>query len=106
MPKYADMSPDEFRRTGHEVVDWIADYLTNIRETPVLPDIQPGGLIARLPANGPAQPESIDRILEDFRRLIVPASTHWNHPHFHAYFANLGLRPRHPRRGPRRQRST
>jgi aromatic-L-amino-acid/L-tryptophan decarboxylase len=88
MTHYAEMSPEEFRRSGHEVVDWIADYFANIRDVPVLPDMQPGDLVAKLPGSGPEQPEPIDQILEDFRNLIVPASTHWNHPHFHAYFAN------------------
>jgi len=47
------MSPDEFRASGHQVVDWIADYLRDIRDLPVLPDVQPGALIDRLPASGP-----------------------------------------------------
>jgi len=82
-----DMSPDEFRRAGHAVVDWIAEYLAEIREYPVLPAIQPGDLIRRLPTSGPEKGEPIERLLEDFRALIVPAMTHWNHPRFHAYFS-------------------
>jgi len=83
----SEMSPDEFRASGHQVVDWIADYLRDIRDLPVLPDVQPGALIDRLPASGPEHGESMDAILADFRNLIVPGITHWNHPHFFAYFS-------------------
>lgn len=82
-----DMPPEEFRRAGHEVVDWIADYLANIREYPVLPACKPGELMQALPPSGPERGEDIADILEDFRDLIVPACTHWNHPRFHGYFS-------------------
>lgn len=81
------MSPDEFRRAGHEVVDWIADYLANIREYPVLPFKKPGDLVDALPKSAPDCGEPIGRILADFRERIVPDVTHWNHPRFHAYFS-------------------
>jgi aromatic-L-amino-acid decarboxylase len=83
----ADMPSDEFRRTGHELVDWIADYLANIRDYPVLADLRPGELIDALPQSGPERGESMDAILSDFRNEILPAVTHWNHPRFFAYFA-------------------
>ena len=81
------MSPEEFRAAGHEVVDWIADYLRDIRDLPVLPDVQPGAVTDRLPSTGPEHGESMDTILADFRRLIVPGITHWNHPRFFGYFS-------------------
>jgi aromatic-L-amino-acid/L-tryptophan decarboxylase len=87
------MSPDEFRASGHEIVDWIADYLRDIRDLPVLPDVQPGALIDSLPKTGPEQGESMDAILADFRNLIVPGITHWNHPRFFAYFGITGSTP-------------
>ena len=87
------MTPIEFRRYGYEVVDWIADYLADVGKYPVLPDMQPGDLADKLPPSAPEQPESMDAILEDFRKLIVPALTHWNHPRFHAYFANSSSGP-------------
>jgi aromatic-L-amino-acid decarboxylase len=83
----------EFRRYGHEVVDWIADYLENIRDYPVLAQVKPGELIDRLPAAAPERGESMDTILEDFRQSIVPALTHWNHPRFFGYFAISGSGP-------------
>jgi len=83
----------EFRRYGYQVVDWIADYLDNIREYPVLADVKPGELMDRLPAAAPEQGESMDSVLDDFRRLIIPAVTHWNHPRFLAYFAISASEP-------------
>jgi len=81
------MSPDEFRAAGHEVIDWIAEYLQGVRDFPVLPDVQPGGLTDALPAAAPEKGESMDAILADFRDLIVPGITHWNHPRFFGYFS-------------------
>lgn len=88
-----DMPPAEFRKYGHEVVDWIADYLEEIRQYPVLPECKPGELVDRLPAAAPEQGASMDAILEDFRSLIVPATTHWNHPRFHGYFSSSASGP-------------
>ena len=87
------MDNQEFRRYGYQVVDWIADYLDNIREYPVLADVKPGELMDRLPAAAPEQGESMDSVLDDFRRLIIPAVTHWNHPRFLAYFAISASEP-------------
>ena len=82
------MQPNEFRRHGHAVMDWIADYLENPEQWPVLPGVEPGSLSASLPQSPPERGESMDAVLDDFRKLIVPATTHWNHPAFMAYFAN------------------
>ena len=82
------MQPNEFRRHGHAVVDWIADYLENPEQWPVLPSVRPGDLRSSLPPSPPLRGESMDAVLDDFRKLIVPATTHWNHPAFMAYFAN------------------
>src|SRR5688500_16464506 len=81
------MTPDEFRRSGHEVVDWIANYLESIRDLPVVPSVEPGELTDALPASAPDMGEPVERILADFRQHILPAVTHWNHPRFHAYFS-------------------
>src|SRR6204780_3524875 len=87
------MDNEEFRRYGHQVVDWIGDYLEDIRQYPVLPDMQPGDLMDRLPKHAPDHGEPLDAILEDFQRSIVPALTHWNHPRFFAYFAISASHP-------------
>lgn len=81
------MDAEEFRKYGHEVVDWIADYLADVRDYPVLAQVTPGHLTSELPASGPETGEPMERVLEDFRKLIVPAVTHWNHPRFMAYFS-------------------
>ena len=81
------MSGPEFRRFGHELVDWIADYFDNIDDLPVLAAIEPGDLKAKLPTSPPEQGESMEAIVADVDRLIVPALTHWSHPSFFAYFA-------------------
>ena len=84
----SDMSPAEFRKHGHAVIDWIADYLEKPDKWPVLPDVRPGELRGALPQSPPMRGEPMDAILADFQTLIVPATTHWNHPAFMAYFAN------------------
>ena len=84
---------DDFRRAGHEAVDWIAKYLENTRDYPVLPDVKPGALVDTLPKSAPEQGEPFDAMLRDFDRLIMPAVTHWNHPRFFAYFACTGSTP-------------
>src|SRR5580698_9657397 len=87
------MDNEEFRRYGHQVVDWIGDYLEDIRQYPVLPDVQPGDLVDRLPQHAPDSGEPMDAILEDFQSSIVPALTHWNHPRFYAYFSVSASHP-------------
>jgi aromatic-L-amino-acid decarboxylase len=87
------MTPEEFRRYGHEVVDWVSDYLARPEQYPVLPKRSPGALIDALPAKAPETGEPMDAILEDFKRLIVPATTHWNHPGFMAYFGISASEP-------------
>jgi aromatic-L-amino-acid decarboxylase len=82
-----DLPLDEFRREGHKVVEWIADYLAGNASMPVVPRIVPGDVAARLPASAPEHAESLETILGDFERIIVPGTTHWNHPGFMAYFA-------------------
>jgi aromatic-L-amino-acid/L-tryptophan decarboxylase len=91
--KLGDMDKEEFRRVGHELIDWIADYFENIDELPVLAAIEPGDLKAKLPTSAPVQGESMEAIIADLDRLIVPALTHWSHPSFFAYFATSTSAP-------------
>jgi aromatic-L-amino-acid decarboxylase len=92
-PPTGDMSAAEFRRFGHEIVDWIANYFEHIEDLPVLAQIEPGDLKTQLPAAPPLQGESMEAILSDVDRLIVPALTHWSHPSFFAYFATSTSAP-------------
>ncbi|MGN6609538.1 MAG: pyridoxal-dependent decarboxylase [Jatrophihabitans sp.] len=81
------MTPDEFRRYGREVVDWIADYYERIETFPVLSQVQPGDIRAQLPADPPEQGEPFEALLADLDRVILPGITHWQHPSYFAYFS-------------------
>ncbi len=80
------MSPDEFRKHGYQVIDWIADYYQRIESLPVLSQVAPGQVRAGLPAEPPAQGIGFDGLLADLDRVILPGITHWQHPSFFAYF--------------------
>ncbi len=88
-----DLAPDEFRAAAHAAVDWIADYLENATQYPVKSRVQPGGVRAALPASPPMHGEPLEDMMRDFRDIIVPGITHWNHPGFFAYFANSASYP-------------
>jgi aromatic-L-amino-acid decarboxylase len=92
-PALGDMSKEEFRRFGHELIDWVAEYLEHVEDLPVLAQIEPGDLKGQLPANPPEKGEAMEKIIADVDRLIVPALTHWNHPSFFAYFATSTSAP-------------
>ncbi|MFM7206442.1 MAG: pyridoxal-dependent decarboxylase [Planctomycetaceae bacterium] len=78
--------PDRFRRDGHAVVDWIADYLASLPARPVSPSVSPGDLRAALPPGAPEEPEPLGRVFADLDHLIVPGLLHWQHPAFFGYF--------------------
>ena len=80
------MTSDEFRRHGHAVVDWIADYQSRVESFPVLSQAKPGEIRASLPAHPPAKGEPFDALLKDVEKLILPGITHWQSPNFFAYF--------------------
>jgi aromatic-L-amino-acid decarboxylase len=80
------MTPEEFRRAGHAVVDWIADYQRRVESLPVLSQVQPGQIRASLPGAPPRYGEGFDAILRDVDSLILPGVTHWQSPNFFAFF--------------------
>ncbi len=80
------MAPDAFRRHGHAVVDWIADYLDHVESYPVLAQVAPGQIRATLPPEPPAQGEPFEAMLADVGKLILPGITHWQSPNFFAFF--------------------
>jgi aromatic-L-amino-acid/L-tryptophan decarboxylase len=87
------MDPADFRRHGHELVEWIADYLEHSDRYPVLSRVAPGDIAAALPTSAPEVGEPFDAIMADFERVLVPGLTHWNHPGFLAYFAITASAP-------------
>jgi len=91
--KPADMTPEEFRKWGHEFIDWVGEYLSHPEQLNVLSQIQPGSIRKQLPASPPHSPESMNDVLSDLSKIIVPGLTHWNHPDFFAYFPNTGSGP-------------
>jgi aromatic-L-amino-acid/L-tryptophan decarboxylase len=80
------MNPEDFRRHGHQLVDWMADYMRDVGELPVTPNVAPGDTLRRLPASPPAAGEPFEQLFHDFTTTILPAMTHWNHPGWFAYF--------------------
>src|SRR5215217_6478683 len=80
------MTPDEFRRHGKELVDWVADYLERVEEFPVLSRSVPGSVRAALPAHPPERPEPFAAMLADVDDVVLPGVTHWQSPSFFAYF--------------------
>jgi aromatic-L-amino-acid/L-tryptophan decarboxylase len=80
------MTPEQFRQHGHEVVDWIADYWSRIGEFPVRSQVSPGDVRASLPAAPPEQGEPFSAVLADLGRVVLPGTTHWQHPGFFGYF--------------------
>ena len=84
--KLFHMTPDEFRRYGHAVIDWIADYQSRVESLPVLSQAKPGEIRAALPAGPPEKGEAFENVLKDVERVILPGITHWQSPNFFAYF--------------------
>lgn len=84
--QFKPLDPEELRKHAHRMVDFIADYYQNIETYPVLTQVQPGYLPARLPQTAPYLPESLDTILDDIGKEIIPGMTHWQSPNFFAFF--------------------
>jgi len=85
MTKY-HMDPEEYRLRGHEIVDWVADYLANVTEYPVNSTVEPGAIRDALPAAAPEQPEPFEDVVDDLNRIIMPGITHWQSPNWFSYF--------------------
>jgi aromatic-L-amino-acid decarboxylase len=88
-----DMDPAAFRAAAHEVVDLMADYLERIEEYAVFPNVEPGSLAPLFPDAAPERGEPIGAILADYRRLVEPNATAWQHPGFLAYFGTTASGP-------------
>jgi len=87
------MTADEFRRRGHELVDWLADYQQRVASLPVLAQVEPGEVRAALPVDPPATGESFDDIMRDLDEIILPGITHWQSPNFYGFFPSNNSGP-------------
>lgn len=80
------MDAEEFRSHAHAMVDWMADYMSEVENFPVRAQTAPGDIAATLPASPPDKPEAMAEIFADFKSKVLPGITHWQHPSFFAYF--------------------
>ena len=88
-----EMSAEEFKQYGYKMIDWIADYFENLENQPVIPSVKPGDIKKLLPDHPPVLSESMDDIISDIDKIIMPGMTHWNHPDFMAYFNSTSSSP-------------
>ncbi len=86
MPDDLHMSPDEFRRHGHEVVEWVAAYMERVGELPIAPAVLPGEVRDKVAASAPEEPEPFEALLRDLDEVVLPGITHWQSPGWFAYF--------------------
>ena len=84
------MNPEEFRKIGHQLIDWIADYRTRVADLPVRSRVEPGSVRAQLPSAPPLSPEPFEGIFDDLEQIILPGLSHWQHPNFFGYFPSNG----------------
>ncbi len=80
------MTSDEFRRSGKELIDWIADYHETVAQRRIQPDVAPGEIRSRMPDAAPEEGEDFARIVADLDEIILPGLTHWQSPHWFGYF--------------------
>lgn len=85
------MTPEEFRRHGHALIDWIADYRSAQESRRVMSASAPGAVRAQLPAQPPEAPEPFEALLADLDSVVLPGLTLWQHPRFFGYFPANGL---------------
>lgn len=87
------MDAESFRRHGHEVIDWLADYLSNVESYPVMSTVKPGDIADLLPPHPPVHGESFDAIMSDLDRVVMPGITHWQSPNWFSYFPSNSSGP-------------
>src|SRR5579871_2164474 len=84
------MTPEDFRKHGHDLIDWIADYRKTLASRPVMARTEPGDIKAALPSTPPVDPQPFDDIRADLDRVVMPGLSHWQHPSFFGYFPSNG----------------
>ncbi|MEJ2103757.1 MAG: pyridoxal-dependent decarboxylase [Ignavibacteriaceae bacterium] len=89
----SDMPIEEFRKSGYQLVDWIANYLNDIEKYPPLSQVNPGDISKEISTNPPREGEEIEKVLSDVDKILMDGITHWNHPGFMAYFNSTSSGP-------------
>ncbi|MDZ7265286.1 MAG: pyridoxal-dependent decarboxylase, partial [candidate division KSB1 bacterium] len=92
-PQQHDLPVELFQKYGHDAISWIANYLENMDNYPVLSLLHPGDVKDKLSSSPPLDPDDFGQIVDDFQNIILPGITHWNHPRFFAYFSITGSYP-------------
>ena len=87
------MDPESFRRHGHEVIDWLADYLSDVESLPVMSSVQPGDVSGKIPSHPPESGEAFSSIMSDLDRIVMPGITHWQSPNWFSYFPSNSSGP-------------
>jgi aromatic-L-amino-acid decarboxylase len=87
------VTPEDFKKHGYQLIDWISDYIEDIEQQRVTSTVQPGGVRAQLAEHPPATPDGFDAVMADTERVVVPGLTHWQHPNFFAYFPSNSSYP-------------
>ncbi|XP_052790248.1 aromatic-L-amino-acid decarboxylase-like [Mya arenaria] len=87
------MDAEEFRKRGKEMIDYVADYLENVRDRRVFPEVSPGYLRELIPDHAPEEGEKWENVFKDIERVIMPGVTHWHSPQFHAYYPTANSYP-------------
>jgi aromatic-L-amino-acid decarboxylase len=88
-----DERAEFLRREGPAALEWAASYLDRVASLPVLAQVAPGDIAARLPAAPPEEPEPFSAVLRDLDEVLLPGITHWQHPRYFAYFATSASPP-------------
>jgi aromatic-L-amino-acid decarboxylase len=89
----SDMPSEEFRKSGYQLVDWIANYINDIEKYSPLSQVNPGDISKRIPKSPPQKGEEIEKVLSDVDKILMDGITHWNHPGFMAYFNSTSSGP-------------
>ncbi len=80
------MDKETFKKYGYHFIDWVADYMSDVEGLPVMAQVSPGEIKEKIPQDPPNQAESMQQVFQDFKEIIVPGMTHWQHPSWFAYF--------------------
>ena len=80
------LSSEEFRKHGHALIDWIADYWDRIEDLPVESSVSPGSVRELLPPEAPQKGEPFADLIRDLDEIVMPGITHWQHPSWFSFF--------------------